>query len=322
MSTTRDPFDFPDKYTHLADWNAHIEAILHAKYFAPDANPTRWNEDHPDDEALALSGPANKPAAILAATVLSERLRFQTKQVVGLCWDAVVRGGFVARWSALTQVERERLVLEGLARAAGEAQRVRIRLYCPAMRVEPLAGLRGDKEEPENENKEITLLEHIKRLIAMHTVDLSSTIYMFFSRSEAYEFGADAMESLANEGSNMDNLGGTGLIMLDRAVYTLKTVKNILFAFYGKAPDVNDPATELIFRARYDLHVCQYEPCKFIGAKNKCGGCHQMTYCSRECQAKAWPGHKKSCGANATGKWANIVTMVPQNSVGGLPIPN
>jgi hypothetical protein len=32
-----------------------------------------------------------------------------------------------------------------------------------------------------------------------------------------------------------------------------------------------------------------------LDKKKKCGGCKQVVYCSRECQVKAWPSHKRDC---------------------------
>lgn len=35
--------------------------------------------------------------------------------------------------------------------------------------------------------------------------------------------------------------------------------------------------------------------CNELGVPNWCGQCQAMVYCSRECQVKDWPRHKKEC---------------------------
>ena len=42
--------------------------------------------------------------------------------------------------------------------------------------------------------------------------------------------------------------------------------------------------------------TCSHCKDYFTVATLKCGGCLITRYCSRECQKKSWPAHKKDCG--------------------------
>ena len=37
--------------------------------------------------------------------------------------------------------------------------------------------------------------------------------------------------------------------------------------------------------------------CAALGAKSRCGGCHNVSYCGTACQRAAWPAHKPLCRA-------------------------
>lgn len=64
-------------------------------------------------------------------------------------------------------------------------------------------------------------------------------------------------------------------------------------SFFGKNPDPA-PATKL-----RECGHCDKEEAMF-GDYKKCSRCHEMSYCSKKCQADDWPIHKQLCGKKNT----------------------
>ena len=56
-------------------------------------------------------------------------------------------------------------------------------------------------------------------------------------------------------------------------------------------------------KVRDDLRACYGSPCETCGALDKkisyCARCKAVAYCSKECQAQAWPKHKGECTRSA-----------------------
>ena len=45
--------------------------------------------------------------------------------------------------------------------------------------------------------------------------------------------------------------------------------------------------------ASVGIKTCGY--CGKTGAKSLCLGCRGVSFCGKECQTAAWPGHKRAC---------------------------
>ncbi|KAJ7064093.1 hypothetical protein C8F01DRAFT_1229624 [Mycena amicta] len=294
--TTPNPFDFPDKYTHRTEWNAHIDDVLYAKYYAPGADPAKWNREHPDDEALRLA--LDQPACILQSDTVLKRLHFATRGLLELM-DYSFKRGFEASWERLTRARRGELILEGIARAAGEAQRTRIRLYTPEICV---AGLAGD-----NPTRWDSLMDQFKKV--QKTGNAGCNVHMQGVPPEASpEYEAEWPGDFHQRKSL-----APGLLMFHRCLFILNTLEFTLRAFFGEPPRIYDLLQEAAVRARYDVHFCQYSECLAAGAKNVCSKCHRATYCNRVCQKNAWPEHKKSCGKKTRGSFMSISSRAPKD---------
>ena len=64
-----------------------------------------------------------------------------------------------------------------------------------------------------------------------------------------------------------------------------------------KSPFQQSSSTGTGWRWRKDLTNSRCSECdRESGANKICGQCGMVYYCSQECQRKAWPGHKESCG--------------------------
>ncbi|KAF7314795.1 hypothetical protein MKEN_00953600 [Mycena kentingensis (nom. inval.)] len=239
------------------------------KYHSPGLSPAEWNKANPDHEALALFG--NPAASALPAMFLGQQVLHETKAVVTLCDEAMQNKAFEARWTALAMADRRRFVLEGLARAESESPRPRIRLYCPKMRVDSLARLDGDPGLMEGH---CTLLGHIKRLQALRASQ-DGFSYVDLSASNVHR-DLDYPDVPVSD-------TGLWFLVVQRSLFTIKTVVHTVCAFMRKQTRVNNLKEELAFRARYEIYLCQYKPCGAKGAKSKwqCSQCHLATYCNR-----------------------------------------
>ena len=45
--------------------------------------------------------------------------------------------------------------------------------------------------------------------------------------------------------------------------------------------------------ASVGIKTCAF--CGKTGAKSLCTGCRGVSFCGKECQTAAWPGHKRAC---------------------------
>ena len=86
---------------------------------------------------------------------------------------------------------------------------------------------------------------------------------------------------------------------LDHARHSFDSTKGLVAFFATRIPcHCLDSANKVFQLCSVDTGKCRYcgKVCQDNhGALRDCGGCHMAKYCSRHCQRKHWPTHKKIC---------------------------
>ncbi|KAF7343171.1 MYND domain protein [Mycena venus] len=294
----------PDKHIDREGWNAYYEREVAAKYACISADYPMM-EDSPEQEKCWK---ACGPIADLKQhnNYKGKLLMHEEGILIAVAIENLHDGNFEAEWKALDADKKKELVIEGIYRAVCTAPRDLTRMTCPELTVK---GLSGDGK--------YSLIKMLERIIAHDpTGNLRvKTMYLFSHAQVDHEmsFTERAPDLLKTFIQSM---------VLARNWLIVKTLVGILEAYRNEPATIHPKARmggwkEQKDKAnRYgDCHPSQFnEPpkkdvlsacagCLTVfadrSALKKCAQCQHSWYCSRECQKKDWPSHKKICGNNS-----------------------
>ncbi|KAJ7577397.1 hypothetical protein C8J56DRAFT_970759 [Mycena floridula] len=198
-------------------------------------------------------------------------------------------GKLQMEWEALIPERKREIALEGLYRGACLGHSENARFDCPEMTVK---GLTGDGEH--------SFINLLKSLIVHDPTanDSIRELFLFPNRDvdrllRLSDSAAEAAQSDRHEA------------LLFRTSYIVYTLNGMIDAHLGRPMEKNilvqsrsrckhSAATEAGPK-QYGCFYCQTRTSKKCTLK-QCGRCKTVWYCSRECQAKDWKDHKKTCG--------------------------
>ncbi|KAF7378299.1 MYND-type domain-containing protein [Mycena sanguinolenta] len=273
----------PVKQLFPQDWNSHFEKGLLEKY-GPNSNILRWKLENVDLQEV-LSYLDRLHATNMEIAMTSKMLLDRQGMLVGLAIEQLRYNDFEAKWAAMDMEAKQGIVLDGLIRGAFKA-REQSRFDCPEICV---SGLAGDGQYS---------LVNLLRAIVAH--DPSATFRLkslfWYSHPKVEEEYAFITCPIAP-----DEARALGYLrMLERNHFIVQALLGILEAYSGKpAPKIS---------VEEDIQNKQRQPCccacgertSAVTTLKRCSGCKIVCYCSKECQSRDWPVHKKLCsGRNA-----------------------
>ncbi|KAJ6528150.1 hypothetical protein B0H19DRAFT_1195348 [Mycena capillaripes] len=298
----------PDKHIDREGWNAYYEREVAAKYACVSANYPML-EDSPDQENYWKScGPI---AELKQHNDYSSKLLMHEEGIlIAVAIENLRDGNFEAEWKALDADKKKELVIEGIYRAVCAAPRDLTRMTCPELTVKGLSG-----------NGQYSLINMLERIIAHDPTGNRrvKTMYLFSNPQVDREMtftekAPDLLKTFIQS------------LVLARNWLIVKTLVGILEAYRNEPASIH-PKVRMGPRSggrnktdcikdkvnRYgDCHPSQFNEPPKKDVRPACAGCHTVVadrlalkkcarcqhswYCSRECQKKDWPSHKKICG--------------------------
>ncbi|KAJ7029906.1 hypothetical protein C8F04DRAFT_1115421 [Mycena alexandri] len=297
----------PDKHIDREGWNACYEREVTAKYARMSADYPRF-EDSTSQEDWSACGSI---ADIKQRNDINGKMLMREEGIlIAVAIENLHDGNFAAQWKGLDAEKKKELVIEGVYRAVCVADRDLTRLTCPELTVK---GLSGDGK--------YGLIKMLERIIAHDpTGNLRvKTTYLFPHPQVDHEMSftdkaPDHLKTLIQS------------LIFDRNWLIVNTLVGILDAYHNAPAAIHptarmgphchgthrtDPVTDKVDR-HGAYHPSQFNnppkkevPSVCAGcltavadrlALKKCARCETIWYCSRECQKKDWPSHKKICG--------------------------
>ncbi|KAJ6525001.1 hypothetical protein B0H19DRAFT_1199624 [Mycena capillaripes] len=298
----------PDKHIDREGWNAYYEREVAAKYACVSANYPML-ENSPDQENYWKScGPI---AELKQHNDYSSKLLMHEEGIlVAVAIENLRDGNFEAEWKSLDADKKKEFVIEGIYRAVCAAPRDLTRMTCPELTVKGLSG-----------NGQYSLINMLERIIAHDPTGNRrvKTMYLFSNPQ------VDREMSFTDKAPDLLKTFIQSLV-LARNWLIVKTLVGILEAYRNEPASIH-PNMRMGPRSggrnktdcikdkanRYgDCHPSQFNEPPKKDVRPACAGCHTVVadrlalkkcarcqhswYCSRECQKKDWPSHKKICG--------------------------
>ncbi|KAJ7020060.1 hypothetical protein C8F04DRAFT_311786 [Mycena alexandri] len=298
-----------DKHIDREGWNAYYEKEVTAEYARMSADYPRF-EDSPAQEKYWKA--CGTIADIKQRNDYNGKMLMHEEGIlIAVAIENLHDGNFAAEWKGLAADKKKELVIEGVYRAVCVADRDLTRLTCPELTVKGLSG--GGK---------YGLIKMLERVIAHDpTGNLRvSNMYLFSHPQVDHEL------SFTEKAPDLLKTVIQSLI-LARNWLIVKTLVGILEAHRNEPPTIHPNGRMGPHRSGKNKTDCTtdqvqdrhgaYHPSQFNNPPKKevppvCAGCHAVVadrsvlrkcarcqnvwYCSRECQKKDWPSHKKICG--------------------------
>ncbi|KAJ6467837.1 hypothetical protein C8R45DRAFT_1171325 [Mycena sanguinolenta] len=276
----------PVKRLFPQDWNSHFEKALLVKY-GPNSDRVQWKLENVDLQEV-LSYLDKLHVTNMEIATASKMLLDRQGMLVGLAIEQLHYNDFEAKWAAMDMEAKRDIVLDGLVRGDGQ----------------------------------YSLVNLLKAIIAHDpnaTFRLKSLFW--YSHPEVEDEYAFITHALAPEEARA--LGY--LRVLERNHFIVQALIGILEAYSGKpAPQIS---------VHEDIQNRQSKPCccacgdrtSPVTTLKQYSGCKVACYCSKDCQNRGWPVHKKLCNArkakfNPAVLAATLDVLAPAEFVGCPPV--